>query len=140
MKFRNVYDRKPYKGVSCKGGLTHQSFREECDINFIMRRAAKTGMLPPATRIARFGDFSDVKSYQMSLDIVMQANDMFSALPAAIRDRFKNDPAELLAFVGNKANLDEAVKLGLVELKPIKSEVPPSKEVPPKGADAPPSK
>jgi len=54
--------------------------------------------------------------------------DAFAALPAKIRARFSNRPAELVAFVSDSANYDEAVELGLIVPKVVK-EVPPA--VPP---------
>ena len=53
-------------------------------------------------------------------------------LPAQMRSRFNNDPAELLKFIKDPANLDEAVKLGIL----VKKEAPKGDPVPP---PAPPS-
>jgi len=38
----------------------------------------------------------------------------FMKLPAEIRQRFKNDPAELLRFLENDNNAQEAAELGLI--------------------------
>jgi phage internal scaffolding protein len=44
----------------------------------------------------------------------MAAEDEFDALPAQIRARFENEPANLIDFLSNEQNRDEAEKLGLV--------------------------
>lgn len=148
MKFNTKFDRPKSSGFACGKGRTHQSFKNECDINVIMKRAMATGVMPVASRVAQYGDFSSVKDYQQSLDLVISAQDMFAAMPSHIRARFNNDPASLLQFVNDKANFDEAVKLGLIEPKvasPVlpkvdSKEVSASKEVPPKSSGEPPSK
>ena len=142
MKFNTKFDRPKSSGFACGKGRTHQSFKNECDINVIMKRAMATGVMPVASRVAQYGDFSSVKDYQQSLDLVISAQDMFAAMPSHVRARFNNDPASLLQFVNDKANFDEAVKLGLIEAKApeLPKEVLDSKEVPPKSSNEPPSK
>ena len=44
----------------------------------------------------------------------MAADDAFMALPAAVRERFNNDPAELVDFVSDVNNRSEAIDLGLI--------------------------
>lgn len=98
--------------------MTKQSFVDECDINTIMRRYEATGAFPDHInqRAGRgvFGDFSDVADFQTALHTVMAAEEMFSELPARVRDRFGNDPEQLIKFLQDDANRDEAIKLGLV--------------------------
>jgi len=47
-------------------------------------------------------------------DRVMKIGQSFRELPAEIRNRFRNDPEELLRFTENPQNRDEAIKLGLI--------------------------
>lgn len=95
--------------------LTKQSSKDECDINYMMARYQATGQFdnvnpaPP-----QWGDVSDVVSYQDAQNLILKSQADFAALDAKTRARFGNDPAELLRFLGNDANYDEAVKLGLV--------------------------
>ena len=49
----------------------------------------------------------------------MIIQDDFMELPAQLRSRFNNDPAELIDFLGKEENREEATKLGLVAAKPI---------------------
>lgn len=96
-------------------GRTKQQFKDECDINVIMKRYQNTGVLENV-RDARNARFADVTSYdfQNAMDILADARTAFEELPASIRDRFNNDPAELLDFVHDKDNQEEAADLGLL--------------------------
>lgn len=96
--------------------MTQQQFKDESDINNLVDRFLRTGEIPPVDARAMYGDFVDSpQSYQEALDAVFEAQAGFDALPSKVRQRFNNDPAELLAFLQDSANLDEAIKLGLVE-------------------------
>lgn len=102
-------------------GKTQQQFKEEADINTLVRRFGLTGKLPDNVRVPVTGDFTDVKDFQTSLNAVINAQNSFMELPSAIRKRFANDPQALMEFMANPDNRDEAIKLGLVS-KP--AEVP----------------
>lgn len=96
-----------------KPSLTKQNFKESCDVNYILKKYQKTGILPLADKVPMWGDFSNVKSYQESMNIVMKAEAQFSALPSNIRKRFGNDPSQFLEFMDDDGNIEEAVELGL---------------------------
>ncbi|QKI28939.1 VP3 [Kummerowia striata gokushovirus] len=116
--------------------LTKQSFRDECDINNIMRRYEATGTIDHINRRQpQYGDFSDVSSYQEAIDIVTRAEELFSELPARVRDRFNNDPNNLLEFMADPNNKDEAMELGLIA-KPVEPANSPA-PVPAPSAPAP---
>ncbi|QCQ84912.1 internal scaffolding protein [Blackfly microvirus SF02] len=122
--------------------MTKQSFRDECDINNIMRKYERTGVLDhTATSVPQYGEYMSPYSYQESLNAIIYAQDQFAALPAELRARFGNDPAELLAFMEDSRNLDEAVKLGLVQKPSSTIPQPLSEEEakPPTVADTPPA-
>lgn len=110
--------------------ITKQAFAAESDINNILKKYQLTGVLPDSSRaaMAQFGDFSNIPSYKESLEVVIDAQHMFSELPSAVRNRFRNDPGELLEFLSNPANRDEAAKLGLLDPSTGKPPLPP--EVP----------
>lgn len=93
---------------------TKQEFKDECDINSIMRRYITQGVLPSNVKVGRYGDFTGVGDYQECLATLEDARSQFMALPSATRKRFGNDPAQFLAFVSDKNNLEEARKLGLL--------------------------
>jgi len=72
-------------------------------------------MLPESPLSPRYGDFTGIGDYHTALNRVIAAQDEFEALPAQIRARFNNDPAELIAFLDDDNNRPEAESLGLVD-------------------------
>lgn len=120
-------------------GLTQENFKEETDINNIMKRYATTGTLDHVNNIkGAYGDFSNVSEYQLHLDQVMAAQAAFDKLPAPMRARFNNDPAHLLRFLEDPKNVDEAVALGIAT-RPAPPQ-PKEPEARPKEPEATPSK
>jgi len=97
-----------------KLGRTKQSMKDECDINQIMKKFEKTGILPDMIKTnPQYGDFSEPIEYRDSLEIVRHASEQFSNLSAKVRARFNNDPEAFLDFATNPANAEEMVTLGL---------------------------
>lgn len=104
--------------VNDEPSLTQQQFKDECDVNNILKRYQTTGEISHLAKTRGvYADFSSVEDYHTSLNKINNAEEAFFQLPAEIRDRFANDPAKLLEFVKNEKNYDEGVKLGLFEEK-----------------------
>lgn len=99
-------------------GLTQQSFAEECDINTIVKRFGLTGEVPSNLSMPVSGDFTGVSDFHSAMNMVVRAQEEFMKLPADLRKRFGHDPQELMAFLEDGRNKDEAIKLGLVQLPP----------------------
>lgn len=125
-KIRSIFDKSEKVVVDCRRydaklgkmvfdpGLTKQADRDACDINLILARYEKTGVLPDMIRQdARYGDFSNVPTYQEAMEVVFRSQEQFGALSARVRERFHNDPAEMLAFCSDPKNAAEMVQLGL---------------------------
>lgn len=124
-------------GLRCDDpSLTKQSFREESDINVIVARFNLTGQLPVGIRMPSYGDFADVFDFQTAMNAIAHANEAFDAMPAGVRARFHNDPAEFVAFCSDQANREEAEKLGLVMPKAaaLAAEAPTAAATPAAGA------
>jgi phage internal scaffolding protein len=102
------------KFVFVNPSRTKQSFRDECDINNILRQFNVTGQLPIGSVQPQYGDFSGITDYQSALNAVMAAQDSFLQLPAKLRARFDNDPALFVEFASDEANKDEMKALGLL--------------------------
>lgn len=120
--------------------VTQQSLAAECDINTIVKKFEQSGLLTHTnSRPARYLDTTDVPDYQTALNFVETAESAFMALPAFVRERFQNDPGNMVDFVMDASNREEAIKLGLLEPKNA-AEVsnpqtpPPPPENAPKGA------
>ena len=108
-------NRPPQVSIDFEGttSKTKQAFKEEADINNIMGKYVKTGVLPQASG-ATFGDFCDVEDFQNCMAQILRAEEDFGQLPSEIRDRFRNDPGYLIDFLANPDNQEEAAELGLL--------------------------
>lgn len=104
--------------VTCGGGRTQQHQKDEADINQILRRFQRTGLVNHLAKgTPQYGDFSNVTDYQTAVAQVEAAHEAFMALPSNIRREFNNDPGELVRFMDDEGNLDRARELGLVPKK-----------------------
>ncbi|UOK21008.1 internal scaffolding protein [Chifec microvirus UA13_24] len=107
------------KKTFTKPTMAQQQFKDECDINSIIKRYKTTGYLTdplkPPTRRPSFGDFTEVPSFHEAQTFIAEAYEEFMALPAALRKKFDNDPAALVSWLNDEANQEEAIALGLVE-------------------------
>lgn len=113
-------------GLHCEDAtLTQQHFKDETDINNILRQFNITGLLPEAPLSPRYGDFTGVVDYHTALNQVIAAEDEFMTLPADLRARFQNDPAQLIDFLNDENNRSEAVNLGLLDTPKAESTVTP---------------
>lgn len=117
--------------------MTQKQFQDDADLNVMMKRFGVTdgSLTPAALDPSHFGDFTDTIDFRDALDRTREAQERFNALPAAIRDRFANDPVRLFEFVTNEENADEAVRLGLLaRLDPPPEAQPPASEKAPESA------
>jgi phage internal scaffolding protein len=115
-------------GLHCEdASLAQQHYKDECDINNILRQFNLTGILPESPLSPQYGDFTGIGDYHTALNQVIAAEDEFMTLPATLRARFENDPAQLIEFLDKPENKTEAIKLGLIN-KP--AEMPQVVELP----------
>lgn len=110
-------------GLRCEDiSLTQQQFKDDSDPNKIMEIFARDPNsaegLFRAGGAPQFGDFTSSVDYHTSLNRVRNAQAAFDSMPAKLRNRFDNDPAQLLAFINDSKNYDEAFQLGLVKERP----------------------
>nr|QJB20409.1 MAG: internal scaffolding protein [Microvirus sp.] len=113
-KIRSFFDRTRTKQHVGEGSHVQQNMADETDINNIMSKYQKHGVLTHVNRYAgQYGDFSGVPDYKTGLERVQAAEEMFQSLPAKIRDRFGNDPAQFIDFATDASNIDEMRKMGL---------------------------
>lgn len=118
--FHTQFDHSdPVISFAGEQSLARQEFRDDADINNIIKRYQATGFLidPSVSRSrqAMFGDFSSVPDAAEFYQRMIQAQADFDSLPIEIRQRFNFDPSALLAFVSDRSNHAEAVRLGLID-------------------------
>lgn len=101
--------------------MTQQHLQDECDVNSILAKYAKTGQISHVRNSSgTYADFSKMGTFKQNLDMVNEAMAEFMDLPAQLRAHFQNDPQQLIDFVSNDKNYDEAQKLGLIPASQIK--------------------
>lgn len=116
-------------------GKTRQEFAADCDINVIMARYEKTGVISHMSpRKPMYVDFSEMPdSLQDALSMLEEAKSSFMTLPASVRAEFENDPVSFVTFAADPKNLDQMREWGLA---PPKGEPEPLPEVPPASSPA----
>lgn len=112
----------PHPGLDFTGdpGMTDPSQAAELDVNWIVDRFTKTGILPGVDIPRVYGDLSDVPSYMDALEIITRASEQFDSLNAVVRKRFDNDPVLFLEFMerDDEEATKERLSLGLATLRP----------------------
>ena len=93
---------------------TEQSHKDVTNINKIMERATRG--IPPRVAAGNglYGDFSSGMDLQDVMNRVTDAKRDFMSLPSHVRKRFDNDVVQLLDFISDPSNNEEAVSLGLL--------------------------
>ncbi|AYP28786.1 MAG: minor capsid protein [Microviridae sp.] len=123
--WRNPYDQEEnafYRELAANPGggeqITQQHFALDCDLNNMVKRFGIKGVPVMPIDPSSYGDFSGAPDLREALEIIRDARERFEALPALVRRRFDNNPAELYAFLQDETNVEEAVTLGLLTKRP----------------------
>ncbi|AXL15277.1 internal scaffolding protein [Microviridae sp.] len=96
---------------------TQQHQKDETDINKIMARYVKTGVIDHINKHqAYYGENTGIE-YQDAMNLLIKADEVFMELPSKVRKFFENDPAKFLEFTENPKNADKLVELGLAHPK-----------------------
>lgn len=90
-----------------------QQFKDDCDINKIMARFDKTGVIDHAARHQPSYGIANSQTLHEAMNIVAKAQSMFMDLSPEIRNKFNGKPQELLDFVQNPDNEQACKDLGL---------------------------
>ena len=109
MKFQTAYD---YEGRADKPVYlpeldeagepitkTKQDQAADCDINNIMAKYQKTGLITHLSTYAGYYGNADQVAYETAFDLVNNAHEAFDTLPSTVRAQFENDPALWLGAI-----------------------------------------
>ncbi len=121
---------------------TKQSFRDECNINNIMSKYMKNGLLTHINdHKGRYEDLPNNIDFHEAMNSVRSAETAFASLTSEIRYQFNNDPGLFLEFVMDPDNIEEINALGLGVIPEVpdaspapEAEGPPPDPAPPPGA------
>lgn len=101
--------------------LADQSFKEDSDINTIVKRFGLTGELPENLNMPVGGDFTHLTDFKSAMDLIRRSEEEFLRIPPDIRAQFENDPGRLIAFLDDEKNREKAVEIGLIPKPPEKT-------------------
>lgn len=97
--------------------LAQQEPKDDCDINTIVERFGLTGHLPEDLRVPINADFDEILDYHTAANRLLEADDAFMQMPAAIRERFGNSAGAFVDFVSDPKNVDQCREWGLATPK-----------------------
>lgn len=141
MQIKREDKRNPSKhAISFEGvpSMTKQSFRDGTKVDRILKKYAAQGISPDNVGLFQrsvanmeFGVADTTYDYQTQLNKINEVKEYFAALPSRIREKFRNDPARMLRFMSDPANMDECVKLGLFRGPEKEKKADPAPAAPP---------
>ena len=106
--------------VNKKPSRTQQQFKDECDVNNIIKKYKKTGLITHLQKNpGTYADLTNIPSYSEALQTIITASEAFNALPSDFRYELHNDPQELIKFLRDPANDERSIAMGL-KVKPEK--------------------
>ncbi|WNK14578.1 MAG: internal scaffolding protein [Microvirus sp.] len=100
--------------------MTRSEFQDECDINQIMARFEKTGMVPVnSVGVPQYLDLTMTPDNLMqAMNLMVDAETSFMLLPAHVRKEFDNDPMRFVEFASAADNIERMREWGLAPPAP----------------------
>lgn len=93
-------------------GRTKQSFKDDTDINKMLKKAQRIGSISHLQRHGAFyGDFSDIADLQTAFDRYRKGVEIFNDAPSEVRREFDNDPVAFFSYVNNPENAGKLSEL-----------------------------
>lgn len=96
---------------------TQQSFAESCNINTILARYQKTGVIDHVAKHGPEYGFVDGTDFTTQMQTIAKATSMFEELPSEARKHFNHDPAQFLDYVHDMDDekFEQLAELGLID-------------------------
>lgn len=110
----NVRSRKKAPGTQFdpEKGLTRQEFKDDCNINTIMKRFLTSGVPPIVDTSPAYGTPVPYDLREAS-QLLVEAQRSFEQVPADIRKQFDNDPLAFVEYVQDPENKEQLYDWGL---------------------------
>lgn len=122
MTFQTAYSEKvQQRTVNTLPSRTKQSMSENLDVNNIIKRYKKTGILQRATDFE--GIYGDFTTYDLreAIEKVRDAEKLFMEVPSKIRNQFENNAAAFIDFATNPANRQQMVDWNMADPLPVEA-------------------
>lgn len=105
---------------------TQQSHAAETNINTIMAKYQKTGLLDHVNEHGpTYGDQPAAEDFHAAMNLVAGTNSLFEELPSSTRELFENDPAQFLAYVSDEDRRNDLINTKKINLEESKDPLPP---------------
>ncbi len=102
---------EPEKKKYSKHGRTKQSQKDECDINKLLERSARTGALSHLDTFgAQYGDFLGY-DFEAHVNTIAEGQTIFEHLPAEVKREFAQSPQRFFEYVTDPENKDRLPEL-----------------------------
>lgn len=120
LKDENI--RRPVVTINKEPSMTKQSFAKELDVNRIIQKYNRTGVLQKATDFE--GVYGEFNSYDLreAIEKVDKATEIFMEVPSDIRGQFENDAGAFIDYVTNPENIKQVRDWGLAKAEPPPTE------------------
>jgi phage internal scaffolding protein len=130
IQYKTAYGEKlKIATINTQPSMTKQNLKDDADVNKIIKRYNKTGVLPNMNKLeAIYGEITS-QDLQDALNKVDASYEAFSEVPSQIRGQFENDAGKFIDYATNPANIDQMRQWGLA----------PTPEAPPEPPPEPPS-
>lgn len=117
IKIVRPYDAKPRVQLEFPEGESgaKQQFKDECDINIIMTRYEKQGVLTHVNNKIPSFTVADGESFTEIMQKLSAAKEYFESLPSAIRNRFGNSVEQFVDAANNPEYAEQLKDLGFVD-------------------------
>lgn len=103
-----------YERLAPGEGGAKQSMREECDVNLIVQRFQKTGLISHlADGVPSFVDVSELGDFRSVLEHCRSVEAYFQGLPAKVRAVFSNDSRSFMDYLEGNPGVGDLEELGL---------------------------
>lgn len=113
-EYQKLNKRKRVQILFKDESLTQQQYKDEVDINNIIKKYQVTGELPEGKQ-GFYADVSNIPDYQTAVQVVKHAEETFNSLPSTIRAVFMNNPGTMIKWLENPENKEKAIEMGLIE-------------------------
>ena len=107
IKVRNRFTTERVATKVDPSSMTEQHHKDTCDINKIMARFVKTGVIDHVkTYSGQYGDVT-ANDFESAMNLIAEQKTIFYELPAEARAAFDNDPVQYLALMETDEGLSE---------------------------------
>lgn len=117
LELHSAYNPRRIDVVQDAGGpsMTRQEMADECDINNIMKRYERTGMVPGnPNSLPQYLDLTVMPDDLMTaMNQMIDAENAFMSLPAVTRREFDNDAMRFVEYASNPENVERLREWGL---------------------------